>query len=375
MRQLFSFLKKEILHIIRDKRTILILLILPVVQISLFGFAMTLEVKNVNLAVKYSYGDAYVEQIISRIEASEYFKIIKLVNTPDDMDKALKRENIDSILVFEDGFSEMLFRGEKPTIQIINDATDPNQASTITTYIQGILSGFQREIIPELIFAGIAKPNPITINTELKMLYNPELKGSYNFVPGVMSLVLTLICALMTSISIVREKETGTMELLLVSPMKPIYIIISKITPYFIISTINLVTILFLAVNFLDMPIRGSLTLLIALSFLFISLSLTVGIVISSLVANQAAAMLIAGMALMMPVMLLSGMLFPKDSMPYFIQLLTYLVPASWYFEAVKKIMIEGLGISSIIKEGIVLTTMFFTLIIVSVLKFKNRLG
>ena len=375
MRQLFSFMKKEILHIIRDKRTILILLILPVVQISLFGFAMTLEVKNINLAVKYSYGDPFVEKIITRISASEYFNIVKVINSHEEIDHVLKRENIDSILVFEDGFAEEMYRGGHPAIQMINDATDPNQASTITSYIQGILSTFQTELGVDLIQAGVLKPNPITINTELKMLYNPELKGSYNFVPGVMSLVLTLICALMTSISIVREKETGTMELLLVSPMKPIYIIISKITPYFIISTINLITILFLAVNFLDMPIRGSLGLLMALSFLFISLSLTVGIVISSLVANQAAAMLIAGMALMMPVMLLSGMLFPKDSMPYFIQLLTYVVPASWYFEAVKKVMIEGLGISSIVKEGAILTTMFLVLIIVSVKKFKNRLG
>ena len=207
------------------------------------------------------------------------------------------------------------------------------------------------------------------------MLYNPELNGAYNFVPGVMALVLTLICAMMTSISIVREKEFGTMELLLVSPMKPAYIIISKIVPYFIISTINLITILVLAVSLLDIPIKGSLMLLMAVSFLFIFLSLSVGILISSLVSSQAAAMLISGMGMMMPVMLLSGMLFPIDSMPKFLQVIADIVPASWYFTAVKKIMLEGQGLINVGKEIIVLTFMLFLLIAASVKKFKVRLG
>lgn len=367
MKQLLSFIYKEVLHIIRDKRTILILLIMPVVQIMLFGFAMTLEVKNIKVAVSYQYGDEMAEKITARISASEYFDIVKTSNNISDISNIFKREKIDTIIVFSDGFSNEIYKGGIPAIQIINDASDPNQASTVTSYISAIISSFQNELAPNAA--------PVRINTELKMLYNPELKGSYNFVPGVMALVLTLICAMMTSISIVREKEFGTMELLLVSPMKPAYIIISKIVPYFIISTINLLTIIFLAVFLLDMPIRGSFTLLMAVSFLFIFLSLTVGIFISSLVSNQAAAMLIAGMGMMMPVMLLSGMLFPLDSMPKFLQVIADFVPASWYFTAVKKIMIEGQGFVNIIKETLVLTIMLIILIIASVKKFKVRLG
>ena len=367
MKQLLSFIKKEVLHIIRDKRTILILLIMPVVQIMLFGFAMTLEVKNIRVAVSYQYGDELAEKITARISASEYFDIVKTINNPINISSYFIKEKIDTIIVFSDGFSNEIYKGGTPAVQIINDASDPNQASTVTSYISAIISSFQNEI------AGINPP--IRINTELKMLYNPELKGSYNFVPGVMALVLTLICAMMTSISIVREKEFGTMELLLVSPMKPAYIIISKIVPYFIISTINLLTIIALAVMLLDMPVRGSFMLLMGVSFLFIFVSLTVGIFISSLVANQAAAMLIAGMGMMLPVMLLSGMLFPLDSMPKFLQVIADFVPASWYFTAVKKIMIEGQGFMNIIHEIIILTIMLAVLVIASIKKFKVRLG
>lgn len=367
MKQLLSFIKKEVLHILRDKRTILILLIMPVVQILLFGFAMTMEVKNIKVAVSYQYGDDWAEKITARISASEYFNIVKTINNPLDISSFFKKEKIDTIIVFSDDFSSEIHKGGISSVQIINDASDPNQASTVTSYISAIISSFQNEI------AG--RVQPVRINTELKMLYNPELKGSYNFVPGVMALVLTLICAMMTSISIVREKEFGTMELLLVSPMKPAYIIISKIVPYFIISTINLLTIIILAVILLDMPVRGSFMLLMAVSFLFIFVCLTIGIFISSLVSNQAAAMLISGMGMMMPVMLLSGMLFPLDSMPKFLQIISDFVPASWYFTIVKKVMIEGQGFMDIIKEIIILTIMLAVLVIASIKKFKVRLG
>ncbi len=368
MNQLLSFIKKEVLHIIRDKRTILILLVMPVVQIMLFGFAMTLEVKNINIAVCYQYGDEMAEKIIARISSSEYFNVVKSINHTSNISSLLKTSQVDTVIVFSPDFSATIYHGGSPSIQIINDATDPNQASTVTSYISAIISYFQHENIR----AGTV---PIQVNTNIKMLYNPELQGSYNFVPGVMALVLTLICAMMTSISIVREKEFGTMELLLVSPMKPAYIIISKICPYFIISTINLLTILALAVFILNMPIRGSFILLILISVIFIFLSLAVGIFISSLVSNQAVAMLISGMGMMMPVMLLSGMLFPIDSMPIFLQVISDIMPASWYFTAVKKIMIEGQGLFDVIKEIVVITCMLIGLIIASIKNFKVRLG
>ncbi len=183
MKQLLSFVNKEVLHIIRDKRTILILLIMPVVQIMLFGFAMTLEVKNIRVAVSYQYGDELAEKITSRINASEYFDIVKTLNNPLNISSIFKREKIDTIIVFSDGFSNEIYKEGTSSIQIINDASDPNQASTVTSYITAIISSFQNEI------AGAA--TPVRINAELKMLYNPELKGSYNFVPGVMALVLT----------------------------------------------------------------------------------------------------------------------------------------------------------------------------------------
>ena len=367
MKQLISFIKKEVLHIIRDKRTILILLIMPVVQIMLFGFAMTLEVKNINVAVYYESGDEMAEKIGNRISASEYFNIVKAIDNIDDSNNIFKTSKVDTIIVFSSGFSKDLYNFSSPSIQIITDASDPNQASTVTSYISAIISSFQNEFL--------VLSAPIIINSELKMLYNPELNGDYNFVPVVMALVITLICAMMSYISIVGEKVFGTRELLMVSPMKPAYIIISKIIPYFLISTINLLTILILAVFLLDIPIKGNLILLIGVSFLFIFLSVSVGILISGLVSNQAAAMLIAGMGMMMPVMLLSGMLFPIDSMPLFLQIISDIVPASWYFTAVKKIMLEGQGLLNVAKEIGVLSFMLLLLIAGSVKSFKVRLG
>ena len=296
MKQFIAFVKKEFYHIFRDRRTMLILLGMPVVQIILFGFAISTEVKNVRLAVLDPSNDVVTRKIIDRLDASEYFTVTRRFHSPREMEAAFLKNKIDMVVVFNEHFADGLYCGDA-RVQLIVDATDPNMSTSQINYATGIVSAVGQEMISP----GISSSARLT--PDIKLLYNPQMKSAYNFVPGVMGLILMLICAMMTSISIVREKETGTMEVLLVSPVKPLFIILAKAVPYFVLSFVNLVTILLLSVFVLDVPVVGSLFWLVVVSLLFIFVSLSLGLLISSVTRTQVAAMLASGMILMMPTM------------------------------------------------------------------------
>lgn len=368
MKQFRSFVRKEYYHIFRDKRTMLILLAMPIVQILLFGFAITTEVKDVKVAVFDPSKDASTQRIKERINTSEYFTIAEELTNIDQINDIFKYGKINLVFVFSENFAENLLHTGEAKVQLIADGTDPNQASTLTGYVSGILGSYQQELMEQY-------QVPFQIIPETRMLYNPQLKSAYNFVPGVMGLILMLICAMMTSIAIVREKETGTMEVLLSSPMKPIYIILAKAVPYFTLSIVNLITILLLSVFVLGVPVSGSLFWLAILSLLFVFVALALGLFISTLVNTQMAAMLASGMGLMMPIMLLSGMMFPIESMPPVLQWVSAIVPARWYIEAVKKIMIQGVELQYIAKELVIIGVMAISLILLALSKFKTRLS
>jgi ABC-2 type transport system permease protein len=372
MTQFLSFVKKEFYHIFRDPRTIMILIAMPIVQIILFGFAISTEVKNTGIAILDPSKDSSTKQIIEQLDASEYFTVEKILHSPDEIDDVLKEGKINFIVMFEENFNERLIHSGTASIRLIADATDPNQATAVTAYASNIIASYQQELMqPSSAFAGGATGG---IVPEIRMLYNPAMKGAYNFVPGVMGMILMLICALMTSIAIVREKEMGTMEVLLASPMKPVSVILSKMTPYFVLSWVNLISILLLSVFVLDVPVKGSLLGLTVLSLLFIVVALSLGLLISTLVNTQVAAMLASGMGLMMPVMILSGMMFPIENMPLILQGLSTVIPARWYIAAVKKIMIEGVPFVFVLKETVILTGMAVVILGVSLKKFKTRL-
>lgn len=355
-----SFVRKEFYHIFRDKRTILILLGMPVVEIILFGFAITTEVNNIRVAVLDPSNDVSTRKIIDRFDANAYFDVIKRLRSSSDIEKVFQKGEADMVLAFSEHFDENVRHTGEAGIQLVVDATDPNTASTLTNYANSILA---------------SAANISQTQIEVKLLYNPQMKSAYNFVPGVMGLILMLICAMMTSISIVREKETGTMEVLLVSPVQPIFIIVAKAVPYFVLSCINLITILLLSVYVLHVPIAGSLFWLSILSVIFIFVALALGLLISTIATTQVAAMLISGMAMMMPVMLLSGMIFPIESMPDILQWISHIIPAKWYIMAVKKIMIEGLDVSFAWKEFVILLVMGAFILAVSLKKFNKRLS
>ena len=367
MKQLITFVKKEFHHILRDTRSMLVLIGLPIVQLLLFGFAITTEVRNANIAILDNSKDEVTQSIITKIESSQYFDIDRSITSNDQIEKAFKSGKIKLAVIFQPNFQNELSHSNKAQLQIIADATDPNQATTLTNYLSSIVRDYQNELNRQ-------NKLPYTINTETRMLYNPQLKGAYTSVPGVMGMILLLISAMMTSIAIVREKELGTMEILLVSPMKPWLVVISKVIPYFIISLINVATILILSVFVLGLPIEGSLFLLIASTVIYIFCALSLGILISTVTETQQAAMLISLLGLMLPVVMLSGYAFPIANMPTILQILSNLVPAKWYIIIVKNVMIKGIGIEQIWKELLILLAMTGTFLIISIKRFKIRL-
>lgn len=366
MKQFFAFIKKEFYHILRDTRTIMILLIMPVIQIILFGFAISTEVKNIRTLILAPNYDIAVQQIVDRLEANEYFQIIQIVHSPEEIQQAFRKGNADLAIVFPQQYSNRIYN-EEQHIQIIADASEPNSAVIRSNYAQSILVQAEAQLK--------GSGSLPTVIPNIQLLYNPQMKSVYNFVPGVMGLILMLICAIMTSISIVREKETGTMEILLVSPARPLSVILSKAVPYFLLSIINLTTILLLSRFVLHVPIAGSLLGLLAVSLLFILVSLTLGLLISCVTEKQVVALLISGMLLMIPTILLSGMIFTIESMPPILQFLSNLIPARWYIELVRKIMIEGVPLSLLYPEIGILSGMGCVFMLITYRLFKNRLN
>ena len=368
MKQFFTFVRKEFYHVFRDSKTMLMLFGLPIAQILLFGFALTNEIKNSKIVICDYAQDEASHRLTDRIEASKYFEIEKTILDQRQIEAAFREGKIKLAIVFPANFNKDLLHQNKAQMQVIADASDPNLATTLTSYLSNIVLDYQRELLGTTSL-------PYQIRPDIRMLYNPELKGATNFVPGVMALVLMLVCVLMTSVSIVREKEKGTMEVLLVSPFNPFLVIISKAVPYFVMSIINLVVILLLSVFLLDMPFNGSLLLFFAESSLFIITSLSLGLMISNVTASEQAAMLISLMGMLIPTLLLAGFMFPIENMPLPLQVISNLVPARWYYVIVKSIMIKGLGFSAIWKQTLVLIAMTTFTLTVSFKKFKIRLA
>lgn len=368
MKQFLAFVKKEFRHILRDRRTLLILLGMPIAQILLFGFAITTEVKNTQVAVFDPTPSVETSRIVERIDASNYFTVAERLTSPDQINDIFKYGRIGLVMVFSDDFGSDLINGSgEAAIQLIADGTDPNQALMLTGYATGILTSYGQEL------AATASV-PMQIVPEVKMLYNPQGKSAYNFVPGVMGLILMIICTMMTSIAIVREKETGTMEVLLAAPVRPLHIIIAKVIPYFVLSIANLATILLLSVYVLGVPISGSLSWLVIISLLYVFTTLSLGILISTIVKTQIDAMYASSMGLMLPVIFLSGLIFPIDSMPRFLQWFSTLVPARWCIEAVKKVMIEGVEVQLVLREIAIILSMGLVFVVISLRNFKTRL-
>ena len=351
MKQFISFIIKEAKHIVRDKRTMLILFGMPIVLMLIFGFAITTDVRNVRTVVVTSSLDHLTQRAVERLAASEYFTITASVATPQDAERLIRGQKADLAIVFSPDFAS-----KRQGMQFIVDGADPNMAQQWTNYATAV----------------IANADASLVNS--KMLYNPQMRSAYNFVPAIMGMLLMLVCAMMTSISIVREKEKGTMEVLLVSPVKPLMIIVAKAIPYLVLAFAILTTILLMGRYVLGVPLQGSIVWIYVVSTIYILLALSLGLLISNIATSQLMALLLSAMVLLVPIVMLSGMLFPVESMPPVLQWISAIVPPRYYIQAMRKLMIMGVGIGEVLREVVILTAMTVLLLAVSLLKFKTRL-
>ncbi|MBC6988747.1 ABC transporter permease [Hymenobacter sp. BT491] len=368
MKQLLVFIRKEFYHVFRDRRTLLILFGLPTAQILLFGFALSSEVKDVNLAVVDFAKDNASQQIISRLQASTRFRLQRSPLSYSEMETAFRRNTIKAALVIPANFNRDLLHTGRGQLQIIADASDPNAATTITNYLTAIVGDYQQELNQA------AGALPYQIMPETRMLYNPDMNGSLNFIPGVLALVLMIVCTTLTSVAIVREKELGTMEILLVSPFRPLLVLIAKAVPYLVLSLLDFTLILLLSVFVLNVAIQGSVVLLYVVSTVFIISCLSLGLLISNVTASQQVAMLASMMGMMLPTLLFTGFMFPLENLPGPLRLVPNIVPSHWYYLVVKAIMLKGLGFEAVWKETLILGLMAVVLLGISLRNFKIRL-
>lgn len=368
MNRFLGFVKKEFLHIFRDYRTLIILFGIPAAQILIFGYVVSTEIRDAGVAFLDLSGDEITRKISDKICSSGFFKKTDDLLSYNDIDKILKKGKTRAVVVFGENFGSDLISKGKATLSIIADGSEPNTATLITNYLTAIVTDFNRDL------AGATGNNANMILPEVRMFYNPALKGHYMFVPGVITLILILICALMTSVTITREKEFGTMEVLLVSPLRPVQIILGKVTPYFLLSLINVIMILFLSWVVFGLPVKGSLILLLAESMLYILMSLSLGILISTVSTTMQQAIFISLVGMMLPTILLSGFIFPIENMPVIYNWISAILPPRYFITIIKSIMIKGTGFLYVWKETLILAFMTTAFIGLSIRNFKIRL-
>lgn len=366
-KQFWAFVGKEFIHIFRDPYTLLILIMMPIVEILLFGFALNMEVTNIRTAV-ISLGESrYTYRLQDKLRNSPDFILHEPALSVYQAEELLKSDKLDMYVILPEGFERSIYTQQPTEIQIVVDATDPNAGEMRVNYASALIGSMLQDDVGEV-------KAPYTIEVNSRMLYNPMMHSSYNFVPGIMGLVLIVLCTIMTSVSIAREKERGNMELLLASPANATALVLAKAVPYFMVSLVNIISILLLSYFVLGVPIRGSLMLIVLITMLYVFVALAIGLAISSIVKEQKEAVIVSGFGMMMPTILLSGMLFPIVNMPLVLQWLTAIVPARYYMAAIRKVMIQGVGIEIVWQEVLALTIIAVVMIAIAINRIKPRL-
>lgn len=364
MKKFWAFVKKEFRHILRDRRTLLILLGMPVAQVIIFGYAITNEFRDANIVVLDQARDDMSRELTEKLTASGHFRLVDEAQNYDDLHSFFKKGTIKMAVVIPPNFTQKIQHEGGAQVQLIADGSEPNYASTLIAYANQMVAQINNSPLN----------NSIT-TIETRMLFNPELKSTFLFVPGVMALILMLISAMMTSLTIAREKELGTMELLLVSPLHPLLIVVGKVVPYVLLAFVDGLLILLIGVTVFGVPVAGSWLLLLAMSILYVLTALSLGVLISAKAATQQVAMMVSLVGLMLPTVLLSDFIFPLASMPAPLQVIGNIIPARWFISILRDIMLKGTGWQYIWQEVAVLGSMSVVLLLLAMKSFKIRLS
>ena len=367
MRAFLGFVRKETLHLLRDRQTLAILLLFPVVQVLIFGFAVRTDVEDVAIAIVDPTPDVATLNLRERIAASDRFHIVGVTTSTRGLDARFRDGSVRQALLLPTDMERRIGRGDSLSLQLLTDGSDPTTGGIMQGYATAIVDRWYREVVPQ---RGVLR-----IETQSRMRYNPTLESAHLFVPGLVAFVLTIVSALMTAISITRERETGTMEMLLVSPIRPVAIVAGKVIPYIVLGFVSVLLVLVAARTVFEVPLRGNLVLLLAESGLYIITALALGVVISTKAPNQRTAMIAALAGLMLPTMILSGFIFPIDSLPRPLQLLSYIVPARWFLVIVRGIMLKGAGLATLWQETLVLVGMTLLFLVRGSRGLAIRLG
>jgi len=367
MKRFISLVLKEFNHIFRDRRTLLIMFGIPVMQILIFGYVVNNDFKDIGLVVLDRSNDSHSHALTAKVFSSGYFSYRGSIFTEEEIENQFKSGKVKGVMVFSSEFGQSFNGGGKAILQIITDASDPNMANTIVGYVTGIVSSYQSE-------NNEAAGSGLLVSAEPRMIYNENLASPYMFVPGTMALILMLISALLTSISVTREKELGTLEVILVSPLRPWQIILGKVAPYILMAFLNGVVVMALGYFVFGLPVAGSLALLLAELLLFICLALSLGILISTIAESQQSAMFISLFALLLPTILLSGFIFPIENMPWILRVLSAAMPPRWFIIILKDIMLKGNGLVQVWDETLILTGMTLLFLFIAIRKFTIRL-
>jgi ABC-2 type transport system permease protein len=363
-----GFVRKETLHLLRDRQTLAILILFPVVQVLIFGFAVRTDVRDIAIAIVDPTPDDATQELRERIAASDRFHVVDVASSAQGLEPQFRHGSIRQALVLPTDVGRRIGRGDSLPVQLLTDGSDPNTGGIMQGYASAIVDRWYRDAVP-------GGGGGLRIDIAVRMRYNPTLESAHLFVPGLVAFVLTIISALMTAISITREKETGTMEMLLVSPIRPTAIVAGKVIPYIVLGFVSVLLVLVAARTVFGVPLRGSLLLLLAESVLYIVTALALGIMISTKAPNQRTAMIAALAGLMMPTLLLSGFIFPIDSLPPVLQWLSHLVPARWFLTIVRGIMLKGAGLATLWQETLILVGMTLFLLAKGSRGLAIRLG
>jgi ABC-2 type transport system permease protein len=367
VRAFLGFVRKETLHLLRDRQTLAILILFPVVQVLIFGFAVRTDVRKIAIAIVDPTPDVATLELRERVAASDRFRVTAVLPGTAPLEREFRRGAIRQALVLPDEVERRLGRGDSLPLQLVTDGSDPNTAGIMMGYAGAIVDRWYRE--------RTSGAGGLRIEPQSRMRYNPTLESAHLFVPGLVAFVLTIVSALMTAISISREKETGTMEMLLVSPIRPRAIVVGKVIPYIVLGFVSVLLVLAAARSVFAVPLRGSLVLLLLESGLYIVTALALGVVISTKAPNQRTAMIAALAGLMMPTLLLSGFIFPLESLPTVLQWLSYVVPARWFLTIVRGIMLKGAGLATLWQETLILVGMTMLLLAKGSRGLAFRLG
>lgn len=368
MNSIIPIAKKEFRQILRDPRTLGVLIFIPIFLLLMFGYAISLDVKHIKLGVADYSRTAASRSLVRSFAATEYFDLIGYLNRVDDADLLLESEKVQCVLVIPEDYNRRIIRGETATLQVLIDGSNSNIGATAMGYVQRIVQDISVRILEDQAGTDIETG----IDFRSRVWFNPELKSPIYLIPGLISLILVVTAVISTAMSIVREKEHGTMEQLIVAPIHPVQLVVGKTIPYTVISLIIAVMVLLSGSLFFGIAIRGSIWLLMLVTFIFLIGCLGLGIFISTLADSQQVAFMIATIVTLLPTFILSGFIFPISNMPVLIQAVTYIIPARYYLTALRGIMLKGAGISHFIDEIAALGGFAFIMLAVSAVRMRR---